>query len=325
MPDPYRLLQYLVAHPEGPSSSAIEALGIDPTDLHALVRTARERGVRIDYSNAAICLHDRDVALYDVDAVRCAAARVAPGRLAALEILSEVDSTNAHVAALAGQALPLGTVCLAEFQTAGRGRRGRAWRGAYGASVLTSIYWRYAEEIRLEGLSLSVGVALLTALQSMGARNIGLKWPNDVYGDGAKLAGILIETTSRLGAWHTVVGIGVNVSGAPATFGDVDQPWTTLDRLMDEPTARDDVAGCLIGYVLDALAEYEKTGFARDRERWAQFDLTAGRAVQVQRGQSTITGIARGIDARGALRIETPEGVQTFDSGEVSLRLDEHE
>ena len=321
MPDPYRLLQYLLADPDGSLADAVDTLGLSRDEIGALAEVARARGINIDDTGAGLRLASSDLSLYDRANVRRAIDGVAPGTLARLDLLTEVDSTNAYLAA-GGAAFAAPTVCLAEFQTAGRGRRGRVWQGTYGASVLASIYWRFPQATSLEGLSLCVGVAVIRALQALGASHLALKWPNDVYGNGAKLAGILIESASRSGGWDTVTGIGLNVSENPDMFSSVEQAWTSLNRLLPEPKARDAIAGCLIGHVLQGLSDYAVTGLAPVHAAWPEVDLTAGCKVRVTSGTHTAIGVARGIDARGALRVETEQGVQAFHSAEVSLRLD---
>lgn len=319
MLDPYPLLQYLRAHRLSALHEAAEFLGLSSSEVERMIAVARQRGVRLFSENGYLRL-ESELSLYDAGAVRSEIQRTSPGRLAELRVLSEVDSTNTYLAEVAKGGLENGVVCLAEYQTAGRGRRGRAWLGAYGASVLVSLHWHFPPQRSLEGLSLSVGVATLKALQSLGARGLALKWPNDVYGSGAKLAGTLVETAGTSDRWHTVTGIGLNVS---TVFAAVDQPWIALDSLVDVPLDRDEVAGRLIGHVLNGMVEFATEGFAPAREAWQHLDITRDRPVCIDVAGQLVTGIGIGIDVDGALRVKTPDGVRIFHSGEVSLRLED--
>jgi BirA family biotin operon repressor/biotin-[acetyl-CoA-carboxylase] ligase len=240
-----------------------------------------------------------------------------------LDVMMSIGSTNEYLVAQQSQASDF-HVCIAEHQTQGRGRRGRQWVSPFGASLYMSVRRRFESGVSaLDGLSLAVGVVLAQALQQVGYADVQLKWPNDLLARGAKLGGILIEISGdATGAVDVIVGVGINVRMPAANATDIDQPWTDLQSL--EPataTDRNRLAALFIDALLDLLANYERNGFRGYRDAWVRFDACAGKNVTLRFGQTMETGIAAGVDAQGALLLETQAGVRAFSGGEISLRM----
>ncbi|MEZ8131989.1 bifunctional biotin--[acetyl-CoA-carboxylase] ligase/biotin operon repressor BirA [Enterovibrio norvegicus] len=232
-----------------------------------------------------------------------------------------IDSTNQYLLDRVGQ-LTSGTSCLAEYQQAGRGRRGRVWFSPYGANLYLSMYWRLdAGMAAAMGLSLVVGVSMAETLNKLGAEGVKVKWPNDLYWQDKKLAGILVEMTGQAGdAAHLVIGMGLNVS-MPET-DSVDQQWANLKDTLSALPDKNTLAAALINGVIDALKEYEVSGMNGFVERWDKFDNFKGRAVKLILGEREVKGIARGINEQGALMLETEAGITPYLGGEISLRAD---
>lgn len=240
-----------------------------------------------------------------------------------LDVMMSIGSTNEYLVAQQSQASDF-HVCIAEHQTQGRGRRGRQWVSPFGASLYLSVRRRFESGVSaLDGLSLAVGVVLAQALQQLGYADVQLKWPNDLLARGAKLGGILIEISGdATGAVDVIVGVGVNVRMPAVNATDIDQPWTDLQSLNPAvATDRNHLAASFIDALLDLLASYERNGFRGYRDAWARFDACAGKNVTLRFGQTMETGIAAGVDAQGALLLETPAGVRAFSGGEISLRM----
>ncbi|KFN51984.1 hypothetical protein N790_13200, partial [Arenimonas malthae CC-JY-1] len=211
---------------------------------------------------------------------------------------------------------------LAERQTAGRGRRGRAWASPLAAHVYLSLSRRFDGGIAaLQGLSLAVGVAAVQALHGLGYRDVGLKWPNDLMVGSRKLGGILVELRGdAAGPLHVVVGLGLNVAMPPSAAETIDQPWCDLAGLSPRPPSRQAVATALLDALLPMLARFEREGLAPWREAWARHDLLAGKAVRVQEGPRVVEGVALGLAEDGALRLRTASGEHLCHAGEASLR-----
>lgn len=245
---------------------------------------------------------------------------VASALLRELEVHESIDSTSAELQRRdhPGEGA---VVCLAEQQTAGRGRRGRSWVSPLGRNIYCSVAWQERSGIAaLQGLSLLVGVVLCDALQGLGVDGLSLKWPNDVLRDGRKLAGILIEVQSDpSGPATAIIGVGVNVAMPSQAAEAIDQPWTDL-RSAASSHSRNVIVGQFMNGLLPALAELSTQGFAAYRDRWMDLDAYAGQAVVVHSSEQRIAGTARGVDGTGALLLETASGMQTIHGGEVSLR-----
>lgn len=240
-----------------------------------------------------------------------------------LEVLDRVDSTNTRLMLRAAEGAPSGLVLAAEAQTAGRGRRGRAWQSAIGSTLTFSLLWRFAQGAReLAGLSLAVGVALARALRASGAAGVALKWPNDVQLSGGKLAGILIEMQGDvLGPSAAVIGIGVNVRADPRVAAAVDQPLADLESASGAVVDRNQLLARMLTELAGVLEQFAGSGFAPLRAEWQQLHAFQDRRVELllPDGESR-AGIARGVAEDGALLLETAAGLQRCHSGEVSLR-----
>ena len=266
------------------------------------------------------------VELLDVGRIR---AELGPDRaphLHALEVLFEVGSTNTRL--LSSAPPPPGTadVCMAELQHAGRGRLGRRWIAPFGSGVAMSLGWSCSDVVRtLPALSLGVGVAVVRALTRVGALGISLKWPNDIWFNDRKLGGVLIELRAEAGGpAHVVIGVGINVSLPPGARREIEVGGTAVAAVADACTvaaSRNLAAGAILDELLSMLLQYERFGFAAFRDAWVALDGLNGRPVQVVVGETAVLGIARGVDADGALLLETTDRLQRFVSGEASLRL----
>ena len=237
-----------------------------------------------------------------------------------LEVLNVIDSTNQYLKDHKGR-LTNGQACMAEAQTAGRGRRGRKWVSPYGASLYLSMYWQFAGGYQsIGGLSLAVGVALSEALNKAGYDDIQLKWPNDIYVQGKKLAGVLIEVEGQIGgACECIIGIGLNMS-LPATVEEIDQPWIDLARLSGQPVDRNKISALLLDEVTRTLNTFSQQGLLPFVQRWRSLDVYRDQDVSLTIGSKSISGIGRGIDESGALLLQVEDKLHAYSGGEISVR-----
>lgn len=242
-----------------------------------------------------------------------------------LEVFPLIDSTNTRAMTRAAQGQS-GYVCLAELQSAGRGRRGRTWVSPFGKNIYLSITWSFdGGAAALEGLSLAVGVVLARVLRDLGIEDIALKWPNDILCHGRKLAGVLLEMTGDpAGVCQVVVGVGLNVAMPPFSEHQIDQPWVDAQTLLAEaglpPVSRNFLAAALIDELLPLLQNYQNDGFQAYRADWMALDAFAGCQVEVRAADKAVYGLARGVSETGALCLEIEGQRQHFYGGEVSLR-----
>ena len=213
-------------------------------------------------------------------------------------------------------------MAIAEWQTHGRGRRGRTWLAPLGNGLAFSLLWRSGRPAaELSGLSLAVGVSLVGALNGLGLMQAKVKWPNDIIVDGAKLAGVLIELSGdMLGPSAAVIGVGINLHGGDELSQFVGQAVTDISSHLDQVN-RNEVFVTLLTALDEGLARFEHAGFAAFREEWNICHAFHECTVDVLIGQGErITGLAKGVDELGALLLETQGGLRRFHSGEVSLR-----
>ncbi len=240
-----------------------------------------------------------------------------------LSVFAQLDSTNSF---LMRQQNPAKQICLAEFQSAGRGRRGRAWVSPLAQNVYCSIGWEFDGGVAvLEGLSLAIGVAISRTLQRVGVSDLSLKWPNDVLYQDKKLAGILIEVMGDpAGYCQVVVGVGLNVSMQYDQVKEIDQPWSALNPILTSQAkpavGRNQLAGFLIDNLIAILQDYDQVGFSHYRAEWMQQGAYLGQGVVLRNGAQVLTGIFSGVTTTGALILAVGAGQQIFHGGEISLR-----
>ncbi len=262
--------------------------------------------------------------LLDSAAIRDGMPQFAAGRLRNLAVHEALASTSDTL--LDVDDLPAGRfdACLAEFQTAGRGRRGRRWLAPFGSGLCLSVNWSFRDApAALGALSLAAGVAVLRALARQGVANAGLKWPNDIVHEGRKLGGILIDLRGEAaGPAYVVVGVGLNTCLPAQTMAALRAAGIEAVDLatLGVVPRRSAAAAVLIGELALALEEFDARGFAAFAEEWQGADVLAGRPVQVQQGEQLQEGVARGVDEDGALLLDTAGARRRVLSGEVTVR-----
>lgn len=301
-----------------------DALGVSRTAIWKQLNALGELGLEIESVKGRGYRIPGGIDLLDEGRIRDGLSAPAAGLLSGLQVLEKVDSTNAEAMRQLESGAGSGLVCTAEQQSAGRGRRGRTWVSPYARNLYVSLTWQYHQgAAALEGLSLAVGVAVARALATSGLPPVQLKWPNDVICGTAKLGGVLLEMTGdAAGSCQVVVGVGLNVSMPGSAATDIDQAWTDISTLSGgEHPGRNTLLAALLNELLPLLASFEQEGFAPWRDEWLALDAFAGESVVLHTGASTMAGIARGVDARGALQLETAAaGIQSIYGGEISLR-----
>lgn len=240
-----------------------------------------------------------------------------------LEVHEQLPSTNTALMAQAQQGAPHGACLVAEYQSAGRGRRGRAWLSPVGGNLAFSLLWRFEQgAAALSGLSLAVGVAVLRALQDWGAADVALKWPNDILHQQRKLAGVLIELQGEAtGPSTAVIGIGLNLRLPENMQQHIDQPVSDLLSACRHVPSRNVLLGGLLSHLAAVLETFQSAGFVPLRDEWESRHAHQGRPIRLLFANgASCEGTATGVAEDGALLVSTPRGPLRITSGEVSLR-----
>ena len=245
--------------------------------------------------------------------------------LESLEVFAELDSTNTRLLAEVPPSPGRFRVVLAEHQTAGRGRMGRRWESPPSTGICLSVSYTFRRPCDvLSCVTLAVGVDIVRLLEEIGVRGIGLKWPNDLIMQNAKLGGILTEIRSGAAVDTTVVvGLGINVDFAGAGPGG--KPGSHFGRVIDLASCIDDLpsrcilAAKLVVRLCNTLAEFDSDGFARFHATWPAYDWLRGRRIRVDVAEHVETGVCEGVDTDGALFLRTTGGRKRIISGSILL------
>lgn len=232
-----------------------------------------------------------------------------------LQLMQKLNVTTSLVKA---------TVIVAEAQTAGRGRRGRPWYSPYGSNLYFSYYWRLEQGVQAAmGLSIVAGCALCSLLRREYLVDAKLKWPNDIYVDNRKLAGVLVELVGQAdGACNVIIGIGLNISLPQTAKLHIDQPFADLTQSSGISIDRNKLIVQLQNELTMALTKFEMQGFKPFQALFNQHDVFSGRMVEIT-GTTAAAGVCLGVDQNGAILLEQDGRVQAFFGGELTLRARE--
>mgnify|MGYP003460948994 FL=1 len=214
-------------------------------------------------------------------------------------------------------------VWLAEMQTAGQGRRGKIWQSPPLSGIACSLNRRFHLSFAaMSGFSLACAVLIAESLQRQGVPDIQVKWPNDIWRQGRKCAGLLIQLRGEAqGPCELTLGFGINVNLTARGGAAIDQPWTSLTESGCTGIDRNNLLAGVLQDLLLGFEHFQNQGFAAFIARYRALDGLAGQAIVVEEGGRRTIGIACGVDESGALLVETPEGLRHFHSGEVSVRI----
>ena len=291
-----------------------ERLGMSRAAINKHIQTLRDWGVDVFTVPGKGYSLPEPIKLLDENAIR---SQLSEGKVTVLPV---IDSTNQYLLDRIPE-LQSGDSCVAEYQQAGRGRRGRKWFSPFGANLYLSMFWRLEQgPAAAMGLSLVIGIVMAEVLQSLGADNVRVKWPNDLYLQDRKLAGILVELTGKTGdAAQIVIGAGINMVMRNVQADVVNQAWINLQEA-GITIDRNDLAVRLIKALRASLRQFEQEGLSPFLSRWEKLDNFIHRPVKLIIGDKEIYGTSRGIDAQGALLLEQDGIVKSWVGGEISLR-----
>jgi BirA family biotin operon repressor/biotin-[acetyl-CoA-carboxylase] ligase len=304
------------------------ALGVTRAAVWKATGDLRERGIAIEALDRRGYRLPAPVELLDAATLRSTALAAGLPWPDACEVPFHVESTNEYLHGAPAPEPSSPRLVFAEWQTAGRGRRGRTWLAPFGSGLTFSISWTFAEmPSELSALSLAAGTCVVRALRGLGAPEVQLKWPNDIVHRHRKLGGLLLQMRSEAGGPACVVlGLGLNLRLPDSARAALEVPGATAvtdlaDACGGAAPSRNLVAAHVAGHLLDGLARFARDGFAPFACEWAACDSLRDEPVAVLRHDGSLEGRARGVDAEGALLVETAAGVlERVHAGDVSLR-----
>lgn len=328
---PIALLERLADGREFPRASLCASLGLAAAEFDRQLDALHESGlVIVETADERLRLAD---AIDWIDAVAIESALSLPNRqrIESLTRSVELESTNRHLLNLRPPAPGSTRIAIAEYQSAGRGRRGRTWSMPPGSGIALSAAWTFDQPPSdIAALSLAVGAAARRAIFDVTGLEIGLKWPNDLMVDDGKLGGILVELAALpSGACHVVAGIGINVRVSPvylATVSDFSHGARDLSSqaprwAVDRPA----LAAGLIEHFIELFSGYAASGFEPYRAEWLAAHILDGKAVELHAADGIEHATVYGIGTDGALIVEDPGGERRrILSGDVTIRAGRH-
>jgi BirA family biotin operon repressor/biotin-[acetyl-CoA-carboxylase] ligase len=295
------------------------ALGISRNAVHKQINALRRQGYQITGGT-------RRGSPLDEEPSRLSRERVADllqGHAFAVEHHDEIGSTNRRAKELALAGAPQGTVVIAERQTEGRGRLGREWISPAGRGVLLSVILRprmAMSDVHL--LTLVTAVAAAAAVEAQTGLAVQIKWPNDLFVAGRKVAGILLEVAGEHDEVDWVVlGLGINATTTLEELpAELSETATSLSLAGGAPVDREALLAAVLLEVEESCAEAVAQGFSATLAAFRERDRLANQTVSIETREGPVVGVAAGIDDRGALLVRLPHGaVRRFHSGDVTL------
>ena len=240
-------------------------------------------------------------------------------------VLDTVDSSSSWLGRKndAGESIH-GWACVTDFQSAGRGRRGRQWQGSPYAHIMFSLGWKLGIALReIEGLSLSIGLTIASVIRELTHVEIGLKWPNDLWCGNRKLGGILIETRpSQAPTPLVIIGVGLNIDEPRPDFLEVNQGITDLaNQARNIVISREELAATLLSKIVQRLKAFPGQGFSADQSQFNALDIYFEKEIEAVSIREKIYGTSEGVDMKGRYQIRSPNGdLAVISAAELSLR-----
>ena len=297
-------------------------MGLSRSGVWKLIQNLQSKGVEVFAVQGKGYRLSQPIELLSKEHIQCEVATRITDFSGDIAVLWETESTNQYLSQRNTRDAISGATCLAEWQSAGRGRRGRTWISPLGGNICLSQLWRFTSgPAQLSGLSLAAAIAVVRVIHQCGATGAGLKWPNDILIEGQKLAGILLEINGESnGPSNVIVGIGINVRLPESSLQEIDQPVTSLEAVLGRTIDRNQFAARLICELLEVSQKFSEHGFAAFLEKWLDLDVYLNQKINLSLPSGNISGINRGVDHSGALQVERGGQVYSYQSGEVSLR-----
>ena len=302
-----------------------EHLNVTRASVWKYLQQLRDYGLEVESRHGLGYRLPQAIELLDASKIKNALTKTAKGYCSGIDTFEEIDSTNAFILNQLNFAMPPGSVVMAEYQTNGKGRRGHQWLSPYASGINFSLFWRQENtQTTIGALSLIIGVAVIRSLKHIGIHRAGLKWPNDILIDNAKLGGILIDLQGEAnGPVNIVIGVGLNYRLPEAGLILKEHIATDICTHTDTLFSRNELAALIISSIFTVLDEINNQEYADLINEWRRYDAYKGRTASLLINNDTLTGILNGVNDDGCLLMHIKGEEQHFACGELSLRVEQ--
>lgn len=297
-------------------------IGISRTAIWKHIRYLKGAGIQISSVTGQGYQLQQPLELLDGEEIKKHLKAGTKNRISDLDVLFETDSTNQRLIEYLVSSSIHGRVMLAEYQSGGRGRRGKHWCSPLAGSINLSLGWYYdLPPENLACISLAAGIAVMRALKRMKINDVRLKWPNDIMAGGKKLGGILVETRSEsAGAIDIIIGLGINIDCDDA-IRNLDQAAIDIATLCPSLPSRNQLTALLIEELILMMQQIPKISKKTLLDEWRKYDYAIGHRATVDLSGQEYEGTVLGIDDDGLLLMKIRGNIKKFTSGQVSLKV----
>jgi len=304
------------------AETLMQTFSLNVNELNHFITQLKSYGIPVQCSNSDDYQLTESIELLNKESILSALSDKNRQFLRKLEIFEVLESTNRYLWQSKVQGF---SACLAEYQMAGRGRQGKSWISPYASGLCLSIKnTDLTMTYPFTGLNIALAVTAGRILRYFNVNDIGLKWPNDVWWRGRKLAGLLLESRIYKNTYSLVFGIGINVKMPPVDAFDspkIDQAYVDLHTILGHTVSRNTLAGTLIDQCMQTILNYAENGLSPFLNDWQAFDLLKENQVKLNTGKNLITGKACGINEEGALLVQVNGQIKPYFYSDVSVRL----
>ena len=310
-----RLLKNLDTLQFKTNSELAAASGLTIDEVSESISALQSLGVPIVASNSRGFKLSRSIDVLNRPKMQSALLKIDPLIASRIEVLEQVDSTNSYLLDYPRRTHLHKKLCIAEYMTAGRGRRGRNWHGGAFENIMMSIAWDFESKRNLSGLSLAIAVIAARALETSLGISVQVKWPNDILFNHRKLGGILIEIQDSV----AVIGLGLNCRLNEAETESIGQPVISISDIAETAVDRSQLITAITIFLIDGLHEFERCGFNPFKFEWLKRHAFAAQRVHID-GRPSVSGTVVGVNDDGALLLKKIDGeIAAIHAGEVRL------
>ena len=300
---------------------AIE-LGVSRAAIWKSIKSLQALGLTIEATHGKGYRLLKPVELLSEKKIKSLLSLAAKKHCKRIEVLFNTESTNSYLLNCLEFDPVKGDVVLAEYQSAGKGRRGNQWVSPLAGGIYLSVGWRFEKSPVAPGLlSLYTGVAIVRALKETGMDNITLKWPNDILIDDNKLGGVLLELRGETcGAIDVIIGVGINYELPEQVIKNIDQEVTDICRHTKQRLPRNKIVALLISHIFEVFDSVQEETNIELLNEWREYDCYKDQLARLILPDREIHGLLKGVDEQGSLLMSVDGNIQRYTSGEISLR-----